>query len=79
METTLTSKGQMTLPKQVRDALHLRAGDKIVLEEQSGGGFLLRPKSNDVTILKNLVDYKGSFKSLDDMDDAIVKNAERVR
>ena len=29
MLTTLTSKGQMTLPKAVRDDLNLKPGDKI--------------------------------------------------
>ncbi|NOQ22285.1 MAG: AbrB/MazE/SpoVT family DNA-binding domain-containing protein [Candidatus Aegiribacteria sp.] len=27
--STLTSKGQVTIPKAVRDSLHLHAGDKI--------------------------------------------------
>ena len=30
--STLTSKGQTTLPSRIRKALHLRAGDKILYE-----------------------------------------------
>jgi AbrB family looped-hinge helix DNA binding protein len=30
--STLTSKGQTTLPSQIRKALHLKAGDKILYE-----------------------------------------------
>ena len=34
---TVTSKGQVTIPKEVRDRLGLRAGDEIAFEEQPGG------------------------------------------
>ncbi len=34
---TLTSKGQLTVPKAVRDALHLRPGDRLELEVESDG------------------------------------------
>ena len=29
MQATITSKGQVTLPKPIRDRLHLKPGDKI--------------------------------------------------
>ena len=32
IKSTLTSKAQTTIPKPVRTALHLRAGDEIVYE-----------------------------------------------
>lgn len=34
--TTLTSKGQMTVPKRVRDRLGLRPGDKVEVVEEDG-------------------------------------------
>ena len=40
--STITSKGQTTLPAQVRQALHLKAGDKILYEIQ-GDSVIIRP------------------------------------
>ena len=41
--TTLTSKNQMTLPKQVREDLNLKPGDRLVFRKQ-GGQYLLEAK-----------------------------------
>ncbi len=75
MESTITTKGQITLPKALRSALHLKSGDKIVFEELEEGGFVLKPKTLDVQALKGCVSYKGAPKSLEDMEQAISKNA----
>jgi antitoxin PrlF len=52
---TMTSKGQITVPKEVRDALHLEAGTKIQFQVTPNGDILLRPKSWDVSRLKGMV------------------------
>lgn len=75
MESTLTVKGQITLPKRLRDVLHLKAGDKIVFEETADGGYTLKPKTLPAQILKGCVSYKGKPKTLDDMQRAIAENA----
>lgn len=42
METAkITSKGQMTLPKKIREAARLRAGDVVALDVE-GGRILMR-------------------------------------
>ena len=41
--STITSKGQTTLPAPVRRALHLKAGDRIVYEIQ-GDSVVIRPQ-----------------------------------
>ncbi len=45
-EATVTSKGQITIPKPVRDQLHLEAGSKVLflLEENE---VILKPKVKD--------------------------------
>lgn len=40
---TITSKGQITIPKEVRDALDLRTGDKVEIAVERGR-FSARPK-----------------------------------
>ena len=50
---TLTSKGQLTVPKIVRDALGLAAGDRVQFIEHESG-FKLVAASHDVRELKGL-------------------------
>jgi AbrB family looped-hinge helix DNA binding protein len=45
---TLTSKGQITIPRAVRDQLHLHAGDKIDFMVIDDGEVLLRPVTREV-------------------------------
>ena len=42
MTTTLTTKGQVTVPKKVRDYLGLKAGSAVVFERQADGEIVLR-------------------------------------
>ncbi|MEP7009594.1 MAG: AbrB/MazE/SpoVT family DNA-binding domain-containing protein [Acidobacteriota bacterium] len=41
--STLTSKGQITIPKEVRDRLGLREGDRLVFRFDDQGNLLARP------------------------------------
>lgn len=50
---TLTSKGQLTVPKAVRDALGLVTGDRVQFVEQDGG-FRLIAATRDVRELKGM-------------------------
>lgn len=40
---TVFSRNRVTLPKAVRDRLDLRPGDKIDLQEDGAGGWILTP------------------------------------
>jgi AbrB family looped-hinge helix DNA binding protein len=75
MDTTrLSSKGQIILPKTVREAHHWAPGTDFLVED-TGDGVLLRPiKTGQPTRLEDVVGclpVKGSPRSIEDMDAAI--------
>ena len=73
--STLTSKGQVTIPKNVRDSLKLHAGDKVEFIENSKHEFVLKPvtlKATDVAGLLNKFKRKRSV-SIEEMNEAISK------
>jgi AbrB family looped-hinge helix DNA binding protein len=73
--STLTSKGQITLPRDVRQALGLGVGDKVDFV-QVEGGFKLVPLRKDVRGLKGK--FAGRVKrpvTIDEMNDAIAQSA----
>ena len=45
---TLTTKGQITIPKSVRDSLHLRSGDRIAFELHGGSEATMKPITKSV-------------------------------
>lgn len=45
---TITSKGQVTIPKEIRDSLGLRFGDKIEIVVTEDNAALMRPISKKV-------------------------------
>ena len=45
---TLSSKGEVTIPKSVRDSLRLQAGDKVDFVLTQNGGALLKPVTKKV-------------------------------
>ena len=47
-ETTLTSRGRTTIPKQIREKLRMKAGDRMTFTLLPNGTILLRVKSKAV-------------------------------
>jgi antitoxin PrlF len=45
--STLTSKGQITIPKEIRDRLGVHEGDRIVFQFDGQGRLILRPEVRD--------------------------------
>lgn len=43
METTLTTKGQVTIPKRIRDAKGFKPGSKVVFDINEAGETVIRP------------------------------------
>lgn len=74
---TLTSKGQITIPKSVRDSLNLRSGDRVAFVLHSATEALLKPITKSVDQVFGLLQRPNQpAKSVDDMNRAI---AQRMR
>ena len=72
-ESSITIKGQTTLPKAVRDSLAVKAGDKVryvIVDE----GVLIMPVRSTSRLFRSLR-YDGPVVSVEDMDRAIVEGA----
>ena len=76
MEATLTSKGQITLPKALRDALELATGDRNAFAVDDEGAVRLIPKRQSIRQRKGILTPPGVPVSLDDMDRAIRAGAD---
>lgn len=72
---TLTSKGQVTIPAEVRQRMGLGAGDRIEFVELETGGFAIKPAIDDVRSLKGLLRRPAKPVSVDDMNAAVRKRA----
>jgi AbrB family looped-hinge helix DNA binding protein len=57
--TTISSKGQVTVPKDVRERLGLQAGDKIAWSMLSNGTIVLRPKTRRLASLVGMLSLPG--------------------
>lgn len=58
-EATLTSKGQTTIPKEIRDSLAMKAGDRMTFTLMPDGTVVMRVKSRSVAELAGALHRKG--------------------
>lgn len=58
-ESTLTSKGQTTIPKDIRDRLRMKTGDRMTFTLMADGTVLLRVKNKSVMSLAGSLRRKG--------------------
>lgn len=56
---TVTSKGQTTIPKEVRDGLNLKPQDKLHFTLLPDGTVIMRAKTRALTDLIGIANYKG--------------------
>jgi antitoxin PrlF len=58
-DATLTSKGQTTIPKGIRDSLGMKSGDRIMFTLMPDGTVLMRLKNKSVMSLAGSLRKKG--------------------
>jgi len=77
---TVTSKGQVTIPKRIRDLLRVKSGDRIDFDVDASGRVLVRPGGTDVRALKGILHRPGRRPvKLEAMEAAIAKHFRRRR
>jgi AbrB family looped-hinge helix DNA binding protein len=57
-EATLTSKGQTTIPKLIRDSLGIKTGDKMTFTLMPDGVVIMRVKNRRMSDLAGLLHKK---------------------
>jgi AbrB family looped-hinge helix DNA binding protein len=54
-EATVTSKGQVTIPAEIRKALGLTAGERVVFTQLEDGTTIMRAKTRSILELKGML------------------------
>jgi antitoxin PrlF len=79
----VTSKGQITIPIEVRNSLKLKAGDKIDFFPTADGDYLVQPRTGSIMdmrgILKKLGYVSEGFTvSIEEMNQAVLDRAAEL-
>lgn len=73
-EATITSKGQITVPKEVREALRVDAGDRLEFVISERGEVSVRPLRKDVRRLSGILKRRGQRPiSVEEMNQGILE------
>jgi AbrB family looped-hinge helix DNA binding protein len=79
VESAITSKGQATIPKAIRDHLGLHPGDRVKFFLHPDGSVVLLPKL-PVTALRGIVKARSQTVTIDAMTEDVAAGAtERYR
>ena len=69
--STITQKGQITVPKKIRDALELKTNDQVVFV-QRGDNIIIKP-------VKNVLNIRGSVKVNGEQDFASARKHTKIK
>jgi AbrB family looped-hinge helix DNA binding protein len=72
---TVSSKGQVTIPKEVRKALRIDAGDRVSFLVRDDGVVELRPETVDLNDLYGMLRHEGEPATVEEMNEEIAKAA----
>lgn len=78
-KATVTYKGQITLPKAVREQLGVRPGDRVSFREIEGGVIVVEADTVDLADLKGALRPRRHGVTVEQMNHAIRTAASRQR
>jgi AbrB family looped-hinge helix DNA binding protein len=76
---TISSKGQITIPAEVRHALHVDTGDRVEFVEVEPGRYEFVAVNRSVTELKGMFGVAKRVVSIDEMNLAIATQGATAR
>ena len=82
LTTKLSSKGQVIIPKEIRNRHHWEAGQELQAIDTDDGILLRRTTPFSETSLKEVascLSYSGKAKTLEEMEAAIKKGARSIK
>lgn len=80
--TRLSTKGQLIIPKEIRERHGWTAGTELIVEDHGSSVVLRRVEDLPATTLEDLIGcagYEGPARSLDDMEAGIARGARERR
>jgi AbrB family looped-hinge helix DNA binding protein len=77
-EAVMTSKGQVTVPVEVRRRLGLHQGSRVEFVPTSDGDYVLRVKTGSIKDLKGILRHRGPALSIEEMERAVGLAAART-
>ncbi|TAL46229.1 MAG: AbrB/MazE/SpoVT family DNA-binding domain-containing protein [Salinibacterium sp.] len=72
---TVTSKGQVTIPIDVRQKLGIHPGTKVEFIESAGGSYEFVAATGSIRDIRGMFTWSGPPVTLEEMDDAIAAAA----
>ncbi|NOS73562.1 MAG: AbrB/MazE/SpoVT family DNA-binding domain-containing protein [Methyloglobulus sp.] len=77
--STITSKGQITIPAAVRAALGISTGDRVEFVQVESGRFELLAATLPVSALKGMVKKPNKPVTIEEMNEAITSNGTKAK
>ena len=77
--STLTSKGQITIPREVRERLHLKTGSRVDFIVEASGQVVLKPLDSSFRSIRGIVRSRRKRPvSIKEMNEAIAQGYSRT-
>jgi antitoxin PrlF len=77
--STITSKGQITIPASVRAALGISTGDRVEFVQVESGRFELLAATLPISALKGMVKKPSKPVTIEEMNEAIASNGAKAK
>ncbi|MDP9083356.1 MAG: AbrB/MazE/SpoVT family DNA-binding domain-containing protein [Pseudomonadota bacterium] len=76
-ESTISSKGQVTIPKAIRTRMRLKVGDRLRFVVEADGSVRLAAATRDISTLRDILPSPNRRANVNEMQAAIRKRAAK--